>query len=53
MFQKYELRYIEEEVDKLQIGHLQSASLLSAFPEIKDWWASVEKFIISPLLTGK
>ena len=53
MFQKYELRYIEEEVDKLQIGHLQSTSLLSAFPEIKDWWASVEKFIISPLLTGK
>ena len=40
IFEKYKLRHIEVEVDRLQIWHLQAASLLSAFPEIKDWWAS-------------
>ena len=40
IFEKYKLRHIEVEVDRLQIWHLQAASLLLAFPEIKDWWAS-------------
>ena len=31
-------------MDGLHVGHLQTASLLFAFPEIRDSWASVEEF---------
>ena len=36
-------------IDGLQVGHLQSASLLFAFPEARDRWAPVEEFTTSPL----
>ena len=31
-------------MDGLQVGHLQSATLLFAYPEIRDRWAPVEEF---------
>ena len=31
-----------------KVGHLQSASLLFAFPEIRDRWAPVEELTMSP-----
>ena len=40
---------LQWEIDGLQVGHLQSASLLFAFPEARDRWAPVEEFTTSPL----
>ena len=31
-------------MDGLQVGHLQSVTLLLACPEIRDGWAQVEEF---------
>ena len=38
-------------MDRFQVGHLQSLSLLFAFPEARNRWASVREFITSPPFT--
>ena len=35
-------------MDRFQVGHLQSLSLLFAFPEAKGRWAPVREFTTSP-----
>ena len=41
---------VGSKIDKLQVGPLQSVSLLCAFPEARDRWTPVEEFTTSPLL---
>ena len=36
---------LRQEIEQLQVGHLQSASLLFAFPEARDRWSPVEEFL--------
>jgi hypothetical protein len=36
-----------KEREGLQVGHLQSASLLFAFPETRERWVPVEEFTTS------
>ena len=40
---------LRQEIEQFQVGHLQSASLLFAFPEARDRWSPVEEFTTSPL----
>ena len=50
IFQGRKLRVSEVgDRDRLQVGHLQSASLLFALVEARDRWAPVEEFTTSPL----
>ena len=44
---------LRQEIEQLQVGHLQSASLLFAFPEARDRWSPVEEFTTTPCLRSE